>query len=88
MTALNRIEEALEITNRMIEARAAAQQILAKKYWTIVQPWKDSIREMMAATGKGPVEVCCDILKDSTSGMLMLEVLAATLEVIEEDARK
>ena len=83
----NNIERALDSVSRMIQARAALQTILRGDYKNIVSAWINAIKEAMRNTGKSPVEVLCMLSEKETSGMILLGLLAATLEIIEEEAR-
>lgn len=85
--ALNPVEQALEMTDRMIRARAALHVLLGDKYGTIVRGWKSAIREKMDRENGDLFSVCHAMLVDQFDGRLQLEILAAALEVLEEDVR-
>jgi hypothetical protein len=84
---LNRVECALDMVERMLRARAAAQLLLKDKYGLIIGGFKSQFRENMAEEKKSPVEILCDRAEKVTDQNTLIWMLAATIELVEEDAR-
>jgi hypothetical protein len=88
MFALNSIDRALSMTAKMLNARASLQVLLGNGYQSFVKGWVALIRERKRERGCSPIEIMCDLAEKERDQMLLLAMLAATLEVVEEEARK
>ena len=84
---LSRLDRAVEVVQRMLRARAALQLILGNKYCRVVPGWASFIKEKMQLEKKSPIEVVCDLAEREFDSYRQLILLAAAIEVVEEEAR-
>ncbi len=81
------IQKTLKATHYMLQARATLKEMHRDGYLSVVKGWIDAIREHRTRTGQSPVEILCRMIENERNEWLQLAMLAATLEIIEEDAR-
>jgi hypothetical protein len=86
--AITRVERVREFANRMLEARTSLQILFEARYQEKVCGNKAGIRNAMRIEGKSAFEVCERLIEFKNGALTQLEILAATLEIIEEDARR
>jgi hypothetical protein len=84
---LSDMDRALSAVRRMMEARAALQMMLKSDYPGFINGWKMAIQEAMHDRKKSAMEVLCDMAERQRDQLFLLAMLAATLELIEDDAQ-
>lgn len=85
---MNYIEENQRLARELLEARVACWCIYGIRYQSHIDPWIMAIRSRMATEGGMAEEVCGDMICTRRDLLALLEIRAATLDVIEQDARK
>jgi hypothetical protein len=76
-------EKDIQTMNRLFECRRAAKSILREKYDERMEEWRGAIREGVRRSGKVPLQVALALSGDS-DGMVVLLLMAAAVDVIEE----
>lgn len=84
----NYIDEGLQAAREMLEARVACWFIYGIRYEGHIEPWRLAIRSRMATEERPAEEVCGDMICSRRDLLSILEIKAATLDVIEQNARK
>lgn len=84
----NFVEDALRVAREMIEARVACWSIYGIRYQVNIEPWILAIRSRMATEERLAEEVCADMICSRRDLLDILQIRAATLDVIEQDVRK
>jgi hypothetical protein len=84
---LNHVERAIDVTTKMLEARASLQLLLKDEYYKSVSGWVAYLKEKMQLQKKSVMETVCDLADREFDTFRILLLMAAAIEVVEEQAR-
>lgn len=82
------IEDGLQAAREILEARVACWCLHGVHYEEHIEPWRLAIRSRMATENREPEAVCGDMIRSRRDLLAILEIKAAALDVIEQEARK